>query len=171
MDIRIELRDEELRRKLSDLVAAGSDLSTATRAIADHLKKITERAFETESDPSTGAAWADLSDVTVARREKSGRVRAKGAKKLDADGDLKRSITVDHDATTAAVGTNLAYATTQHFGASKGQFGIGSFNTKEGSFQIPWGDIPARPFFGLSPADEDAILGIIERHIASAIDR
>ena len=168
MDIRIEFRDRELRAALSRLVAAGDDLSPATRAVADHLKKVTERAFDSESDPATGEPWADLSDVTKQRRGQSGRVGAKGAKKLSADGDLIRSITADYDATSAVVGTNLAYATTQHFGAKKGEFGAGSFKTRSGSFPIPWGDIPARPFFGLSPADENAILDIIARHIGSS---
>ena len=67
MNIRIELRDRELRRALSDLVTAGTNLSPATREIAALLKRITEDAFDREADPGTGEAWAPLSDVTASR--------------------------------------------------------------------------------------------------------
>ena len=78
MNIRIELRDRELRRALSDLVTAGTNLSPATREIAALLKRITEDAFEHEADPATGEAWAPLSDVTASRPpdgNKKGRAR------------------------------------------------------------------------------------------------
>ena len=171
MNIRIELRDKELRAALGRLVAAGEDLSPATRAVASHLERVTRDAFSSEQDPATGEAWAPLSEVTQRQREKSGHVGGGGAKKLQRSRNLLNSILADYDAKTAVVGTNLDYATTQHFGASKGEFGRGNFKTKSGSFPIPWGDIPARPFFGVSPGDERAITDIIADHIASAWPR
>ena len=166
MNIRIELRDRELRRALSDLVTAGTDLSPATREIAALLKRITEDVFDREADPATGEAWAPLSDVTASRPPDGNRMGRRGrANKLQVSRSLLDSIVANYDQTTAVVGTNLAYATTQHFGARKGEFGRGNFKTRKGSFPIPWGDIPARPFLGVSPVDETAITDIIADHL------
>ncbi len=168
MEIRIELEDKELRAALGRLVTAGQDFSPATKVIAAHLLRITEDAFERQRDPGTGQAWAPLSDVTRRRREKSGHVGVGGAKKLQVTGSLLDSIGADYDDSAAVVGTNLIYATTQHFGAKQGEFGRGGFKTRKGSVPIPWGDIPPRPFFGLSAADEQAVSDILRDHIDRA---
>lgn len=171
MDVRIEFRDRQLRAALARLVSAGEDFSPATREIAGLLRRITERAFEAEKDPATGEAWATLSDVTASRpRNRSGRPRGYD-NKLRVHGDLLASIIPDHDKTSAILGTNLIYAATQHFGAKHEEFGRGSYKTRAGGFPIPWGDIPARPFFGVSPADETDIASIIARHIGASWSR
>lgn len=167
MNIRVEIQDQELRYALRRLVAFGEDLSPATGAVAAYLLRVTEDAFEQERDPATGEAWAPLSEVTLRQREKSGHVGSGGAKKLQVSRNLLDSIVADFDASTAVVGTNLKYATTQQFGAERGKFGRGEFKTKKGSFPIPWGDIPPRPFLGVSPDDERAITDIISDHVAS----
>lgn len=168
MEIRIELRDRDLRRALAHLVVAGEDLSPATREIAGFLMSITEDAFERERDPATGEAWAPLSEVTLRRREKSRHVGAGGARKLQVSGSLLDSIIADYDDSTAVVGTNLRYATTQHFGPRRGEFGRGAFAAGKGSFPIPWGDIPPRPFFGLNATDEQAVIDILQDHLERA---
>ncbi|MHB8921670.1 MAG: phage virion morphogenesis protein [Halothiobacillus sp.] len=48
----------------------------------------------------------------------------------------------------------------QQFGAAEGAFG----ETTTGH-PIPWGDIPARPFIGLSDKDEAEILNIITSYM------
>ncbi|MFM8333842.1 MAG: phage virion morphogenesis protein, partial [Candidatus Methylumidiphilus sp.] len=55
------------------------------------------------------------------------------------------------------VGSPMVYAAVQQFGASKGAFGK----------NVPWGDIPARAFLGLSDADSAAIVKISVRFLAS----
>ena len=59
------------------------------------------------------------------------------------------------------MGTNLVYATTHQFGALKGQFGFAAFDTRAGAFEIPWGDIPARPFLGISADTEGQVVDAI----------
>jgi len=46
----------------------------------------------------------------------------------------------------------MVYAAVHQFGAAQGAFG----NTSRGS-PIPWGDIPARPYLGLSDDDRQEI--------------
>ncbi len=164
-DFRIQVEDQQVRNALQRLITAGTDLSPVTRVIATHLKSITEEAFAKEQDPATGKPWAPLSAVTLRRRAKSGNISAGGAQKLQVSRNLLGSILADYDATTASVGTNLVYATTQHYGAKQGQFGRGNYRTRQGSFPIPWGDIPPRPFFGLNSQHQDEITDTIADHI------
>ena len=60
------------------------------------------------------------------------------------------------------VGTNVVYAATHQFGATRGAFGT----TSRGN-PIPWGDIPARLFLGVNPETERSILDILRRHLGS----
>lgn len=58
----------------------------------------------------------------------------------------------------------MIYAGSQQFGAAKGSFG----NTKRGS-PIPWGDIPAREFLGLSDEDRHEVSGIVTDYFLAAL--
>ena len=62
------------------------------------------------------------------------------------------------------VGSTRIYAGTHQFGAQRGAYGT---NTK--GAPIPWGDIPARPFLGVSDADKKTILEIINKHLQKSI--
>ena len=166
MKIKVEIQDKAVRAKIRDLIALGADLSPVTAIIAGKLQRITNKAFDREKDPATGAPWEPLSDVTLERRRKAGRVsRSSGeARKLQMKGDLLNSITAQHDSTSAVVGTNLVYASTHQFGAKQGSFG----STSRGG-PIPWGDIPARPYLGVSDRDKASIIDAISRHIHKVI--
>jgi len=59
--------------------------------------------------------------------------------------------------TAVAVGTNRVYGAMQQFGGTRAQW------------PHLWGDIPARPFLGLSPADKEEIIAILRRHLAAAL--
>ena len=172
MNIRIELQDQEARGTLRRLTNIGTDLSPITSTIAAHLKRITEDAFKEEKDPATDEPWANLSGVTLEKRKKSGHVnRAGRAKKLQVTRHLLDSIVADHDSNSAVVGTNLKYAATHQFGALKGQYGFFAFDTRAGAFEVPWGDIPARPFLGISTSDQKDIEGLVIRHLNKIIYR
>jgi phage gpG-like protein len=58
---------------------------------------------------------------------------------------------------TLEIYSTMEYAAMQQFGGSKTEF------------PNLWGDIPARPFFGIANEDEDAILKIIRDHLDAAI--
>lgn len=116
-----------------------------------------------------------------------GKKKGKGATPiLEGDGGLRQSITSDYDANSAVAGTNLVYATTHQFGAKKGAFGsyvqeaaIGGRRAIADESQlaraaisgsvrqvpIPWGDIPARPFLGVSDETSTQIIDAISDFI------
>ena len=162
MDIKIQLDDAEVQRGLNRLVTAGSDLSPAMRVIATQLADRAEASFQTEAAPG-GAPWPKLKPSTVRDRT---RLDHAGNKMLQRSGALVRSILADWGPATAVAGTNVPYARTHQFGAKKGQFGTGSYKTRDGSFPIPWGDIPARPFLGVSPGDAEKIKQTLLEFIA-----
>jgi phage gpG-like protein len=59
---------------------------------------------------------------------------------------------------TLAVGSNMEYAAMQQFGGTKAEF------------PHLWGDIPARPFLGVSENDRAEILDIIQAHLRDAME-
>lgn len=125
-----------------------------------------EEAFEREEDPNTGTPWADLSDFTKARRKKQG--HWPGKKLQVSQAGLASSINSDSGQDFAQVGTNKVYAPTHQRGAKKGEFGTGSYKTRQGTFPIPWADIPARPFLGLSETTAEEVRTIMARYISGS---
>jgi phage gpG-like protein len=57
------------------------------------------------------------------------------------------------------VGSNKEYAAMQQFGGTKAQF------------PHLWGDIPARPFMGVSDDDERELLALVHDHLLDAARR
>lgn len=162
MHIAIEYDDRQVVDALNRLLRAGQDLSPAMRDIAAALETGVEDAFQDERSPD-GDPWADLSEHTKRRRRTRGKWPGK---KLQITADLAGSITSAYDHTSALAGTNLVYAPTHQFGAGEGDFG----STPTGR-PIPFGDILARPFLGVSDATRDEIVDAINDHFIGALDR
>lgn len=165
--ITIEVDDTRIHEALNRLLQVDTDLSPVMAVIAGHLADSARESFNREAAPG-GDPWAPLSPTTSAERTQprrtlpSGRVVGgyRAGPKLQRDGDLKNSILQDWDATSAIVGTNKDYATTQQFGAQRGAFGT----IKRGG-PVPWGNIPARPFLGLWPEHAEEILADVRNYI------
>ena len=155
--IRVEFDDAEVRRALDRLIAAGGDLRPVMEDIGEHLLNTTRERFSTQTDPD-GAAWAPLSETTKRRKKRN------VGKVLTEEGTLRGQIVYRADSDSVVVGSPTIYAGTHQFGAKQGAFG----STSKGS-PIPWGDIPARPIFGLSDDDEREVAALILDHLADAI--
>jgi phage gpG-like protein len=117
---RIEVNLDELR----DAITALENFPLAKRetilpGLGAVLAAAVARGFNEEADPVTGAAWADLSPVTISRRAADGH----DGKKLDVTGGLRGSFAVDIAGDVVSIGSNKIYATTMHFGAKRGAFG------------------------------------------------
>lgn len=137
----ITIEDAALQAWLRRSIQHLSHPADALAEIGEILVKSTQRRFETETDPS-GARWAENSKVT--KQRKAGRSRHI----LTDGGYLGNLIHYKMEGATAVlVGATQEYAAVQQFGQRKGA--SGSFR----GAPIPWGDIPARPFLGVS--DED----------------
>lgn len=174
--ITLELDQRPVADALRGLMQHLDDLTPAMQDIGEYLTVSTKQRFQAGVAPS-GAKWAPNTPLTLSRK--------KGSKPLI--GETKRLSTeilshADRDA--VEVGSNLVYAAIQQFGAKMGQFGRYSqlsrrtayaptdfrhhAGTQKG-FPIPWGNIPARPFLGLSDDDVTAVLDIVQEHIDLAL--
>lgn len=123
-------------RLLADLIARGENPEPAYRSMGEDIADHIAQNFENQSGP-WGDAWDRLSPVTLSKPG-----RGQNAEILRDTGRLRNSIQVAADSSGLTVGTNVIYAAVHQFGAKKGAFG----RTSRGA-PIPWGDIPARPFF------------------------
>lgn len=164
---------------LRELRGRGERTLPLMQIIAQDLENSTRLRFTDSRDPN-GVPWAPITlaaKLSRARRlaSKSGQtLRTMNVAKLRAflgpaqplldTRVLANSITSRATNTYAEVGTNKNYAPTHQFGARQGQYG----RTKRGA-PVPWGNVPARPFLGLSDADRLLITERVEAFILGAV--
>ncbi len=140
-----------------------TDLTPLMIRLGDYLAEATIERFPTGRAPD-GSAWAPKSLVTL-ERQGGGQRGADPRPLFGPSGLLSRLISYEVTPTSVTVGSNMIYAAVQQFGAAQGAFGV----TAAGG-PIPWGNIPARPFLGLSDDDERAVVKIVEKAIGGALD-
>lgn len=115
--------------------------------IGQDLADSTMRRFPEGKGPD-GKKWAAKSPVTRARHPRSDTRLLIGETKT-----LATTIAHQVRGSSVFVGSNVVYAAVQQFGAKKGSLWQGI--TKHGrKGRLPWGDIPARPFLGISEKDK-----------------
>nr|WP_298892222.1 phage virion morphogenesis protein [uncultured Acinetobacter sp.] len=136
----IKINNQALIDRLGQAAKAMTDTTPLTSAIASSFASVTDDNFESGGRPK----WAGRKPTTIASYKRRG-MRYGGV--LQATGHLRSQIVTQFTRTEAAIGTNVPYAPTMHFGAKQGQFGKTRRNTP-----IPWGDIEPRPFL---PMDEN----------------
>lgn len=168
--IRIDLDDRAVLRVMADMMRRVSDPRPALADIGEYLVDSTRRRFSAGRAPD-GTPWAPNSPVTVMRylsrfggtRRKRGGLTKKGAAMAGAKrpliGETRRlssEIAYRLIPGGVEVGSSLVYSAVQQLGARRGQFG----RTRRGA-PMPWGDIPPRPYLGISAADRDRIIAIM----------
>ncbi len=149
--ITVEFNDREVLDALQSLHQRMNDLTPVLQDIGEYLTTSTKDRFAAGIGPD-GNAWDQNSDVTLERK--------RGTKPLIGETHrLSNELSYFIGNNELTFGSPLEYAAVQQFGADQGDFGHGS----------PWGDIPARPFIGISDDDQVEILDIINSYLASAI--
>ncbi len=138
----------------------GRDGTPLMRAIGVGLVSNTQDRFDAARSPD-GAAWEPVKEPWASLKRGPGILREAGMR-----GGLQGSITFDAGSDEVSVGSNKVYAGVHQFGATirpkNGPFLI--FRTANGR---PYGfarqvRIPARPYLGIGPEDEDTILDATE---------
>ena len=162
--IRIELKEEALVAGLARLSAGLDDMTPVMNQIGEYLITSTKKRFGKGVDPD-GNPWAANSPVTLARK--------KGTRPLFGESNqLNTQIFHEAGPTQVEVGSPMVYAGVQQFGAAQGEFGAFIGKDKKGRdhfHSIPWGDVPARPFIGVSEEDETALTKIVEVYLAGLV--
>jgi len=144
----IELNDEEIRRALSNLLATSGNLNPVLSEIGEYLIESTKQRFGSLTGPD-GERWEDNSPVTVERKGRNQPLTEYGSLGEQVHAQLLGN-------NTLAVGSTMEYAAMMQFGGSRSEF------------PNLWGDIPARPFLGISGDDKTKILDIIAAHLRDA---
>lgn len=145
------------RLGLRRLVSAARDVRPVFVQIGEYLVGATRDRFRDQKDPD-GVPWAPLTEATRSRKPRN------KDRILTLHGDLGGQISWRASSAELLVGSDRIYAGTHQFGAKKGQYGT----TSRGA-PIPWGDIPARPFLGLSDEDRDVIEGMVGDYLSDVL--
>lgn len=158
----LQLDDMAATRALTALSAASEDMTPLMELIGRTLVNgATERIGTTNVSPD-GAAW-----------QPSRRAAETGGKTLLESSALKNSINAWASPDQVVVGTNVPYAAVHQLGAATGSLGIWVGNDKNGremTVASPWGDIPARPYLGISDGEQVEILDLVRLHYGSIIE-
>lgn len=160
-------------RDVAALKQSASQLRPLYLAIGESLQDSTIDRFATSTAPD-GSKWAPNSRTTLelylskfsSFSKKTGKLTSRGAARaankkplIGQSKALSTTIRYDVDSNGVQVGSGLIYAATQQFGASKGKFGG----------KAPWGNIPARPFVGISDDDNKTILELALAHMGKSL--
>lgn len=173
--ITFEISDQKVRQALSSLAESAENPRPLLEQIGELVVDSTKQRFATSTAPD-GSRWAENSEITLlgyinqykGSRRKDGGLTQKGAKRLGGKkpligetGSLATMIVYQVNGSGLIVGSPMEYAAAHQFGMKKGYAGA----TKRGS-PIPWGDIPAREFLGISDQDSQNILATISDYLA-----
>lgn len=160
MQIKIELKDDQITRLFSSLQKKLGNLTPVMKQIAGIMHDAVEENFEQQGRP---------------RWKPSKRARREGGKTLQDTGRLAASIKPKHTANSAVVGTNVVYAAIHQFGGKTGPHVIKPKNKKAlfwpgakhpvKSVNHPGSDIPARPFLSLTDDDWTEIRETMARYL------
>lgn len=157
--------DPGVRDQLNQLGQRMSDMEPVMAEIGEIVQASIQQNFQEEGRPNK---WEPLSDVTKKIRRALGRGRGRILNRSGATG-LFGSINYQADKDSVAIGTNKIYARMMQEGARKGQFGTVTVRIKAHvrkvrgknvrvkahtrKQQIPWGDVPGRPFLMIQEED------------------
>ncbi len=149
MRILVDYDDKDVTRMLQRLIDAGINPRQALGEIGLELKESTKKRFESQSGPD-GTPWAPNSEVTIARKGEKPPLTNVGTLMDQINYQLSGNDTLE-------VGSPTIYAAMQQFGGTKS------------AFPHLWGDIPARPFLGVSDEDEAMIIDIFNSYLADQV--
>ncbi len=147
--IQISYDKQSILDALTKLQQTSHDLSPALKEIGEDLAESTQERFEDSQGPD-GKRWQANSEITA--RRKSGNKPLIGETGL-----LGLTINYEVDGQVLAIGSPMQYAAMQQFGGTKAEF------------PWLWGDIPARPFLGISNDDERSILEVVNRYLEDGL--
>lgn len=174
----IELTDRSALNSLRAFIERARDMRPVLAEIGEDMAESTKQRFDTATAPD-GTAWAPNSALTLARysanfaRNKDGELTKRSAGKLagkkPGTGETRMlSTTINYQIKgddSVGIGSPMVYANTFHYGAQSGEFGFGVYATRQGSFPIPWGNIPARPVVGASEDDKANIVRLVHSYL------
>ncbi|MDZ4095472.1 MAG: phage virion morphogenesis protein [Paracoccaceae bacterium] len=144
---RVDLKEDEITAGLDRLSAGLSDLSPVMQDLGEFLMTSTKARFPDGKAPD-GTPWAAKSPATKGRDRRP---------LFGPSGILSSQIFSNPGADSVEVGSNRVYAAMMQFGGTKERW------------PHLWGDIPARPFLGISDSDRRGILAIFDEYLTDLV--
>ena len=166
--ITIQVNDREVLDVIAQLAARVTDMRPAMREIGKNLVESTKQRFVTATGPD-GAAWAANSPATIGLYvaavsgsfKKDGQLSKKGAIRKAA----KNPLTGESRALQTEINYQLAGNTGVSIGSPMPYAAMQQFGGKKSAYPHLWGDIPARPFLGVSKEDAANIVEIVSSYL------
>lgn len=165
MPVTMTIEEDEITAALERMGAALANPTPLMQDLGEYLIESTKARFRNGKAPD-GSIWAAKSPVTLARYPGS------TAPLIGESKTLSQNIFALAYADRVEWGSDRVYAAVQQFGAAAGSLGFYSGVDKNGrSFSgvSPWGDIPARPFLGISAEDQTNVLDIIGDYLSTSV--
>ena len=166
----IVIENDEITAALARLSGALDNLQPAMRELGEYFVDSTTQRFKAGRAPD-GSIWAAKSPVTIAAQGGRRTNRLDTRPLFGPSLSLSSTINFEDFPDRVEWGSPMEYAAVQQFGAAAGSLGFYSGIDKNGrsySGVSPWGDIPARPFIGVSAEDEVNVLDIVADYLAQA---
>lgn len=160
--ISVQFNAEPIFRRLEAAARVLDDLTPVHQDIGEYMTEATKARFKRSEAPD-GSRWRDKSPTTLARYLAQGDGNRPDPL-IGPSGRLGREINYFANRGGVELGSALEYASVMQHGARKGAFG-----KDQAGRPIPWGDIPARVWLGISETDERNILDIVDEHLAEAV--
>lgn len=162
----IKLEDSVVQAALGRLADGMDDLSGPMAEIGEVLVQSSKQRIDQGISPD-GTPFAPRSQTTLANYARAPIVVPQGGP-LKLRGDMQSNIFAQSGVDHVEVGSNAIQSGVMQFGAEQGAFGasIGKDSKGRDHFHsIPWGDIPARPFLGISEDDRTNVVAIVDEWI------
>ena len=149
--IAVELKGiAQLDKVLRALVHQGQDMQALYADIGEYLQQTHQQRFVDQQAPD-GTPWEPLSSTTLERKTRTDRV-------LTEEGTLADTLHYQLASDGLSFGSTLEYAAMHQFGGTTSPFSM-----------FPNQDIPARPFIGIAPFEQDYIIEMVESHLLDAL--
>jgi phage virion morphogenesis protein len=134
---------------LNGLIRRAQNMRPALQDLGEYFIESTKGRFASKTAPD-GSTWKGNSDQTIARKGNDDALIGESRR-------LSNEIHYRATDTSLEWGSSLVYAGMQQNGGLKS------------AYPHLWGDIPARPFLGLSSEDEAGALEILQEHLAEPL--
>ncbi|MCU0826648.1 MAG: phage virion morphogenesis protein [Tabrizicola sp.] len=151
----IIIQTDEITPALERVWAALENPLPLMQHLGEYFVKSTIDRFPSGRAPD-GSVWAPKSPVTIAAQGGRRTNRLDTRPLFGPSGALSSTINYEAFPDRVEWGSPMVYAAMQQFGGSKS------------AFPHLWGDIPARPFLGVSAEDEVQVLDIIGDYLSEA---
>ncbi len=166
--ITVKFNDRQVLDTLNSMIGRAQNLGPAFAEIGEDLTDTTKRRFNTATSPD-GKVWAQNSPVTIARYlgqysssfKKDGSLSKPGASRSAS----KKPLTGETRTLKNTINDRPLGKTGVSIGSPKDQAAIMQYGGTRTQFPHLWGNIPARPFLGVSASDRTNILDILADYL------